>query len=68
MRACGEEVMGEEGDINGQLRISVGIWMRDTWAVEIEGWKRARGGLVFCLAVCYRILEISGNLGPGSEW
>jgi hypothetical protein len=44
------------------------IWMRDTWAVEIEGWKRARGVLVVCLAVCYGILEISGNLGPGSEW
>lgn len=44
------------------------IWMRDTWAVEIERWGRARGALVVCLAVCYGILEISGNLGPDSEW
>lgn len=44
------------------------IWMGDTWAAEIEGWRWARGVLVVCLAVCSGIQEISGNLGPDSEW
>jgi hypothetical protein len=42
--------------------------MGDTWAVEIEGWRWARGVLVLRLAVCSGIQEISGNLGPDSEW